>query len=428
MGDPRKKSGIRVMITEYSEKHTGFRKFARFGMKHARSLRYKTDGFRTSPGEKTVFFKSFKGASYTCSPKAIYEYMRDTPGFEEYTFIWAFYDPDEYLFLLEDERTHLVHSYGKQFEQALHRSKYWIVNYRLEYHIVPSKDQVYVQCWHGTPLKKLGYDLKNSDNAMNSSEEIWDKYRVDAARFRYLISPSPFATERFSSAWNLSEWGRKDAIIEEGYPRNDFLINCGPEEAGRIRREIGIPDEDRRRILLYAPTWRDNQYNAATGYVYDLALDPERLRRELSDDFIILMRLHYLVSNSLDLTGYEGFIYDLSDYDDINHLYIVSDALITDYSSVFFDYANLRKPIIFYMYDIEEYRDEIRGFYVSPDELPGEIVTDEDGLIRAVKELPADFVPDEKYTAFNRRFDPLDDGHVCERVVKRIFGGGNGIS
>ena len=104
----------------------------------------------------------------------------------------------------------------------------------------------------------------------------------------------------------------------------------------------------------------------------------------------------------------------MSDHDDINDLYLISDLLVTDYSSVFFDYANLMRPMLFYMYDIEDYRDDIRGFYIDLDELPGPIVYDEASLISDIRSIPDDYEPDEKYMAFRKKYNPLDDGNGGE--------------
>lgn len=113
-------------------------------------------------------------------------------------------------------------------------------------------------------------------------------------------------------------------------------------------------------------------------------MDLHKFQKELGDEYIILMRLHYFISNSIDITEFENFAYDVSSHDDVNELYLISDILITDYSSVFFDYANLKRPIIFYMYDLKEYQNEIRDFYIDLDELPGPIVTEQEELIREI--------------------------------------------
>lgn len=106
-------------------------------------------------------------------------------------------------------------------------------------------------------------------------------------------------------------------------------------------------------------------------------MDFDALRQELGDEYVILFRVHYLVASKFSFDDYEGFIYNVSNYDDINHLYLIADLLITDYSSVFFDYGILKKPMLFYMYDLEDYKDSIRGFYFGIDKLPGKIITKE---------------------------------------------------
>lgn len=390
--------------------------------------------------EKTIVFETFSGKSYSDNPRAIYEYMIGSEEFKGYSYIWIFKEPDRYRNLERNDDTRLVRYGSRECNRALAVSKYWIFNYRALDHWIPGKDQVYVQCWHGTPLKRLGYDIEKSDNAMNSQTEIRDKYKKDSARFKYLLSPCRFATERFISAWNLHEAGREDAIIELGYPRNDFLVNHSKEDVQRIRERQGLGGED-RRIVLYAPTWRDNQHNSEIGYTYENKVDFDYLRRELGKEYIILFRAHYLVTNSFDFDEYAGFVYDVSDVDDINELYVISDMLVTDYSSVFFDYAILEKPMIFYMYDLKEYRDEVRGFYLGLDELPGRIVTDEKELVIEVKNMwdkrnlgnemmEEDEAREEasglsgEYEAFNRRFNYLNDGSASERLVRGVIASG----
>ncbi len=366
--------------------------------------------------DKLVYFQTFSGRGYSDSPKAMYEYMMKAPEYRDFRFVWSFVDPDKFSFLRND-RTQLVKFRTRADNIALRKAKYWITNYRMLNHQYPRRGQIYVQCWHGTPLKRLGYDLESSDNVMNSTKEIRSKYRSDAKKFSYIISPSPFTTEKFASAWNLIKTHQTGKIIEEGYPRNDRLITTTPEERTEIRKSLGV---DGKKVILYAPTWRDNQHTSGEGYTYKTEVDFDKLQAQLGDEYVILFRAHYLVANSFDFDKYAGFVEDVSSYSDINDLYIAADILITDYSSVFFDYANLRKPVIFYMYDLEEYANELRGFYFSLDELPGPIVRDEDALIREVRACDG-WQPDEKYEKFCEKYNPKDDGHASERVLARII-------
>ena len=366
--------------------------------------------------DKLVYFQTFSGRGYSDSPKAMYEYMLSASEYSDFRFVWSFKEPERFAFLKND-RTDIVKFRTGADNIALRTAKYWITNYRMLNHQYPRRGQVYVQCWHGTPLKRLGYDLESSDNVMNSGAEIREKYRSDAKKFSYILSPSPFCTEKFASAWNLVRTKQTHKIIEEGYPRNDRLINTTPEERTALRQQLGV---DGKKVILYAPTWRDNQHTSGEGYTYKTEVDFDKLREALGDEYVILFRAHYLVANSFDFDKYKGFVEDVSSYSDINELYIAADILITDYSSVFFDYANLRKPMIFYMYDLEEYANDLRGFYISLDELPGPIVRDEDALTTEVRACGG-WEPDEKCEAFCAKYNPKDDGHASERVLRRII-------
>lgn len=412
---------LKAFVIELTKKNIVIRKFARWVLYHYRHLVYSIIKMTVKTEDRTVCFKAFNGKSYSCSPKAIYEYMLTEEKYKDFKFIWAFKEPENYKFLEDNPNTTLVKDATRDYLKAMAKSKYWIHNYRVADHIYPKSDQVYVQCWHGTPLKRLGYDIENSDNALNSTDEIRFKYKVDAAKFKYILSPSKFASEKFISAWNLKAIGKENCVIEEGYPRNDELFNVKETEKDRVKKALGIENTD-KKIIFYAPTWRDNQHDSKIGYVYKTEVDFDRLREALGDEYIILFRAHYLVANSFDFEKYSGFIYDVSKYDDINDLYIVSDLLVTDYSSVFFDYANLRQPMIFYMYDYDEYKNEMRDFYFDIDELPGPIVKDEESLIDAINNLD-DYQKEygRKYIAFHDKFNYLDDGNASKRVAEKIF-------
>lgn len=406
-----KKFGINV-----AKHQASLRKHTRKLLLDSRKKSYNEIRNSTPTDSRVILFSTFDGRSYGDSPKAIYEYMLNDLRFEEYKFIWAFRNPKAFTFVLDNPNTYITTVNTRDYEKTCATAKYWIYNYRMSDHIYPKEDQVYIQLWHGTPLKRLGYDISISDNAMNSKTEIREKYKVDAEKFRYILAPSEFAKEKFISAWNLSAVGKEDTVLELGYPRNDFLTNYTKQDTEKIIEDLKLPRG--KKYILYAPTWRDNQHKAGVGYVYKPEVDFDKLREALSDEYIILFRAHYLVANSFDFKKYEGFVYNVSQVNDINHLYVISDMLVTDYSSVFFDYANLRRPEIFYMYDLDAYGTEIRGFYISLDELPGPIVKTEEELINAVKH-PAEY--SEKYRNFNKKFNYLDDGQASKRVVETII-------
>lgn len=414
------KKKIKTLFMNIAKKNLVFRKIIRRALYIIRYVRYKVRGFGQKIDDKLILFSTFNGKSYSDSPKAIYLYLLNNDKYKDYKFIWTFKEPEDYKFLKENKNTSIVKQGTREYEKCMQKAKYWFLNYRVADHIYPKKDQVYVQCWHGTPLKKLGYDIDKTDNALNTLKELRYKYNIDAKKFKYMLSPSKFATEKFITAFNLKELGKEDCIIEEGYPRNDFLYNYTEIDIANIKKKLNIENTD-KKIILYAPTWRDNQHQAGIGYTYKTEVDFEKLQKELGQDYIILFRAHYFVSNSFNFERYKGFIYDASKVDDINELYIISDMLITDYSSVFFDYANLKRPIIFYMYDLEYYKNDMRGFYIDLKELPGNVTKMEDELIEKVKILKDDFRYNEIYRKFNDKYNYLDDGKAAERVMVNVI-------
>ena len=385
-----------------------------------RKIRYVARGLFTKVDKRIIFFGSYNGKSYACSPKAVYEYMLRDEKFSEYYYVWLFDEPEKYSFLQSNRHTKVVKNGSAECEKYLHMAKYWIFNFRALDQWVPKKEQIYVQCWHGTPLKRLGYDITFSENAMNSVHEIRNKYKTDTKRLDYLLSPCRFVTEKFSSAWNLENFGKEKAILEIGYPRNDFLNMYTEQDVFYTKKSLGL-ETSNKKIILYAPTWRDNQHDAKSGYIYINPVDFGYLQKYLGDEYVILFRAHYFVADNFDFEAYKGFIYDVSKYDDINELYIIADILITDYSSVFFDYAILGRPILFYMYDMEEYRDEMRGFYLDVDKLPGPILKTEKELVAAIRETSFKERDHTILEAFNKEYNSMNDGKATERLVDRII-------
>lgn len=376
---------------------------------------------RIVPDPKCVLFCSYHGKNCTCSPRAIYDYMVSAPAYQDYRFLWAVKEPEQFSALAAAPRTRVIPFGGKAFEAAMAGAGYWVFNSTLPEHIAPKKGQTYLQCWHGTPLKRLGYDIQEEGNAMNSLAEIHRKYRLEGEKVDWFLSPSPFASACFRSAWQLERWGKGDAILEAGYPRNDRLINATEEERQALRAKLGIPEG--KRAILYTPTFRDDQHVSGRGYDYRPAIDFGRLREQLGDGYVVLFRAHYLVASAFDFSAYPGFVLDVSGVEEINDLYLASDLMVTDYSSTMFDYANLRRPILFYMYDLEQYRDHLRGFYFDLSELPGSILTREEQLAPAVLETEQ-FVWTPEWEAFRRRFAPLDDGQAARRVTETVIGKG----
>lgn len=411
---------IKSKLRNFMKKHVFIRKIARKVNFLINKIKYNLITKNIQVDNKLIIFGSFNGKSYCDSPKALYNYLINDEKYSDYKFVWAFNDVESHRFLEKNKNTKVINIKSKEFLKTLGKAKYWIFNFKIQDHIFPKENQVFVQCWHGTPLKRLGCDLEHLNNAMNSISEIRNRYHIEASKFSYFLSPSKFATEKFITAWDLEKINKTNIMVEEGYPRNDFLLNYTENDINRIKKELNIKNIN-KKILLYAPTYRDNQHSGGIGYTYETQVDFEKLKEELSEECVILFRAHWLVAQEFDFEKYKDFIIDVSNYDDINELYVISDILITDYSSVFFDYANLKRPIIFYMYDLKQYRDDIRGFYLDLEELPGNIIEKEEELIKKIKLLANEFVYSEKYKNFNEKFNYLDDGNAAKRVIEKII-------
>ena len=375
------------------------------------------------PLEKTtIIFETFNGRSYACSPKALYECMLSDPKFKKYTFVWCFRYPEQYAFLADNPRTKLVTYESLEYFHAYTRAKYWVVNSMIPLQIAKRKQQVMLQTWHGTPLKRLRGDIvQDTQGVLNTHDDLVKKNHLDSTRYDYFVVPSPRTVKNFVSAFALPVGEKRDLVLETGYPRNDFLHSYHQSDVETIRQRLKLPEG--RKVILYAPTWRDDQYSDELGFVYEPPIDFAKLRAELGDEYIVLFRAHYFVADTYDFSRHEGFVYNVSSVDDINELYIVSDVLITDYSSVLFDFANLQRPMIFFMYDRVHYQKELRGFYFPPEELPGDIVSTQAEVTSHLKELEVYHQrTTSKLSSFHKTYNPLDDGQATSRVIEALWG------
>ncbi|MBM6619089.1 CDP-glycerol glycerophosphotransferase family protein [Bacillus suaedaesalsae] len=359
---------------------------------------------------KMVFFESFFGKNYSGSPKYIYEEMLRNEKFRDYTFVWSYIgnNPDEIPgdpILVDRER--------EEYYRYLGKAKYWVNNILFPVHRKREGNQ-YLQTWHGTPLKKLGFDIEIEGPETLARENFY----IESRNWDYLISANRYSSEIFGRAFKFDK-----EIIEKGYPLNDiFYANDLSEKIKTIKSKLNIPSD--KKVILYAPTWRDNEMVGSWKHSFNLKFDLEQFYQHLKDDYVLILRMHHLVAESLHIDEkYESFVYELSKYDDIQELYVISDILITDYSSVFFDYANSRKPILFYAYDYDLYRENIRGFYLNMEQdLPGPIIKTSQDLLDSI--LHIENVSKQyqaKYEDFYNTYCYLDDGNASKRVIETVF-------
>lgn len=264
-------------------------------------------------------------------------------------------------------------------------------------------------------LKRLVFDLEDINSATPKYKKITYK---QSRSWDYLIAANKYSSDIFKRCFIYDK-----IMLETGYPRNDILHWDNKEEiANELRDRLGIPKD--KKTILYAPTWRDDEYYTKGQYKFSLKLDLQLMREELGDEYVILLRTHYFIADSIDITGLEDFAFNFSKYDDISELYLISDYLITDYSSVFFDYANLKRPMLFYTYDLEKYRDVLRGFYIDiEEELPGPLLFTTEEIINAIKNI--DDITEkykDKYDVFYEKFCAWEDGQASRKVANAVFG------
>lgn len=363
----------------------------------------------------TVLFISFHGRGYSDNPMALHKYMSMHLKYQKYRCIFAIKNHKEKN--IEIENAKIIEYFSIPYFYYLARSKYWIVNCKLPKYVLKKPNQIYLQTWHGTPLKKLAHDIEVPEGTTfyrseMTVEQMRSTYDNDVSKYNYMISPSAFTTEVFQSAFKID----RARLIETGYPRNDILSNYKEHDLDVIKSKLKIPKD--KKVILYAPTWRDNSYNLK-GYTFKLKVDFKKWQEILGDDYVVIFKPHYLIVNDFDLESVKDFVYFVDPKEDISNLYLIADILVTDYSSVFFDYAILKRPIYFYMYDLDSYRDELRGFYLDIyHELPGEVIEDETILLNKIKMNNFDF---NKLTKFNQRFNNHEDGNASKRVLDILF-------
>ncbi len=362
---------------------------------------------RTGPRSRSVLLESFGGSSGGDSPAAVAaELAVSGLGLD---LAWSVVDRS----VRPPPGTRAVVRFSSEWYELLGGAAYLVNNAHFPFFFHRADDQVYLQTWHGTPLKKIADDVADKRYFSTTYLRVM---AYEAQAWSQLVSPSPFCSEVLPRAF-----GYAGPVLESGYPRNDALVGPGGAQVRHaVRRALGIADD--QRVLLYAPTWRESA-RTATSHSKVLHLDPLQVVEALPDT-VVLVRGHANTSRTQAVAGHgTPRVLDVTLYPDINDLYLASDALVTDYSSVMFDYAVLDRPIMLLVPDLHDYRDRLRGFYLDLEEVaPGPLLPDQDALVAHLRADP--FAHDEHAAAraaFRERFAPWDDGHAARRVVDAVF-------
>ena len=354
-----------------------------------------------------VLYSSFDGRQYSDSPRAVHEELaRREPGLDH---LWVV--RDQQATVPPGVRAVTLHS--AEWHEALARSRWIVTNTHLPKWFERSEGQFVVQTWHGTPLKRIGRDLEGTPHADAAYMASMPRR---SAQWNVLVSPNTFSTPVLRRAFAYT-----GDVLECGYPRNDLLYAPDRDKvAAAVRQSLDVPED--RRVVLYAPTWREDRPRSGGRYGLDLQLDLAEVRRALGDDHLLLVRRHYLVGGSVP----EGdTVRDVSRHPDVTELMLISDALVTDYSSLMFDFAQTGRPMLFHTYDLEHYRDTLRGFCFDFEErAPGPLLATSAEVTEALRDPEAATAAHrEAYARFRESFCDLDDGTAASRVVDAMLKG-----
>ncbi len=385
---------------------------------------------------RTVVFMSSLGRSYTGNPRAVCEKMAELGMMQEFRCYYILDEPERFVGKLPKGVRPLKNA-RLRYYAVMACAGVWVSDTRFQNYMVKRRDTVYIQTWHGTPLKKLGLDLTQLHMAGKETlAEYKETFRENAATWDYLISQNPFSTEVFRRAF-----GFHGKVLAVGYPRNDRLVkwknmeneqqalnssSAHPAQSKQphftdqtalasLRTRLGIPPE--KKVILYAPTWRDDAFYNEKDYKFTTALDFRKMHQAFAKEYVLVVKYHYMVREKDTWNEEPDFVRTMGEDVDIAELYLLSDMLITDYSSAMFDYSLLKRPMYFFAYDLENYRDALRGFYFDFEaEAPGAVVTTTEALIAAVK---AGMTPEtaQRYARFAEKYNPYDDGHASEKVL-----------
>lgn len=355
----------------------------------------------------TVLFESFSGNAIADSPLALdREIALDFPNVSR---VWTVKSPQTPV----PEGAQAVVFGSRAWFDAASTARVLINNNNFPHYFRKRPGQFYVQTWHGTPLKRIGNHVPARNLSLSYRELM---KRESQSYWDLLLAQSAWAGDTLREAFDYN-----GSVLASGYPRNDVLADLTSSGAIRraTRRRLGINPE--QRVVLYAPTWRDNLKEASGHYSSVDFLNVNSASKRLGRSFTILYRGH---ANSLN-AGPQNFgnsIIDASTYPDINDLIAASDVLITDYSSIMFDYVVTGRPVIFLCPDLESYRDSVRGFYFDFEATaPGPIVkTASDAVDLLLTDQAFSVDSTERYVNFVERFSALDDGGASRRVISEI--------
>ncbi len=355
---------------------------------------------------QSILFESGGGSFIGCNPLSIFKYIRDLPSFVDYEFVWVINDinriPDS---LRNDSRIVFVKKESDAYLRRLASSAWLINNNTFPVYFSRRDEQKYLNTWHGIPLKTLGRDIKNGVmDHKNAARNLLHATHFIAPNVHYL----DVLTDRNEITGMMTA-----KIAMTGYPRVDQLVGTDSGLRNDMRVKLGVNPHE--KVVLYAPTWRGDLSNKFVDSE-KILLDIEKLR---ATGCRVFFKGHAMIEEELSGGLFNDILVDPSV--DTNELLLAVDVLISDYSSIIFDFMPTKRPIVYYAYDLDEYRDE-RGLYFDLGELPGLVATNIEEVASALKDISQsqDSTVYEP-TVLSRELTKLDDGLSTKRAVEFFF-------
>lgn len=350
-----------------------------------------------------ALFEAWRGR-YSDSPRAVSELLGQVA--PEVERIWVSSDPGAFP---PDVRT--VHRHRLGHFVHLTFSDFLVTNDIVTRHLVKGPRVTYVQAWHGSPIKVIGLDETNPQ--YRGGDAHLKRMRRDVAKWDFLLTNSAEYTTILRSAF-----GYEGEVLEVGYPRNDILINDDGTRRAQVRSRLGLrPDQ---RAVLYTPTWRDDAYDQDGNFYQPRLIDWADLESLLAPDIVVLNKMHHHV---VDHGPTSDRVLDVNRYTDVSELMLAADALVSDYSSIIYDFAVTRRPIVLHAPDLDQYRDGVRALYFDYETwAPGPITTTTEELaatLNSLDRVEQDY--EQTYRQFVSRFCAFDTGEASARVVSALL-------
>ena len=320
-----------------------------------------------TPQDNLILFISYGGKKYDDSPKYIYEAMCCDKRFDKYELMWAFNNPNAHTI----NKGHKIKTDTLRYFITALKARCWITNSAVERGLsFKGKQTFYFNTWHGAPIKKMGNDIPQKNASFRSK----GRWMMDV-----MLAQGDYDAALFSRVFDIPI--ERFAII--GLPRNDQLAVPMFEETMLMKESLHIAPG--KKVILYAPTFREYEKERGSCSLF-LPVDFGKWEKILGNEYVVLFRAHYEVAQHMDVQNNE-FLRDMSDYPHLNDLMLVADILISDYSSIFFDFSVMGRPMLCFAYDYEEYFQQ-RGLYFDiREELACRGICNEDQLLLTITHL-----------------------------------------